>query len=202
EEGRKLQEDRYSKGTANVYAAHSSIKAEPEPSKFVTAADQLIDSAKTALPIPKVEDLQGALAIKDKLISERGEVIKEGQSERQKQRETILAAKNKEAELQAEQEKLKATAKAKEKELIAQIEIKESQLEKERLAWAIKAEKDAAKWRYENVWYRKYNPLRHLGNFFSSILFWVIFVLVGGLILKILSVIFPSVSVIQSVVRG
>lgn len=193
---------RYGKGSAYVYAASDTLRADPAPTKYVGAAEKSLVVAKEALPVPDINALLLANKIQADLLSEQAERIAAAEKELGTARTEIVAAKSKEEELKAAQDKWRAETAAKEKELADQIQAKQDQLEKERLEWASKAEQDAAKYRYDQVWYRRLNPLTHLGKLFSSLGVWlIVFVVIGGG-LKLASLFFPGSGIIGSIVNG
>jgi hypothetical protein len=196
------EKDRYSKGTAQVYAADSTLEARPEQDKYTSAASKALDVAKEALPIPTVKDLLEANEIQKKLLSEQADKIAEAEKQLGIVKQEVLAAKNKEEELKKQQESIREEYDKKIAAINKDIELKESEWKKKNQELTDELGKKAAQYDYDNIWYRKYNPLTHITKFFSSLFFWIIiFVVLGGL-LKIASIIFPGVNVIQVVVGG
>lgn len=196
------EKERYSKGTAEVYAAESTLDADPNPNKFNVAAGKALDVAKEALPTPTVEDLIEANRIQAQLLSEQASVIKEADAQLAKIKEDIIKAKNEEEKLKQNQETLRAELENKKVEADKAIAAKEAELEKERLTWATKADQDAAKWREENSWKNKLNPFHGIMKSVSSIFYLFIILGVGAILIKLASIFFPGVNFIQMIVSG
>lgn len=196
------EKKRFSRGTAQVYAADSTLEADPAPTKYTSAASKALDVAKEALPIPTVVDLLEANEIQKKLLSEQADKIAEAEKQLGIVKQEVLAAKNKEEELRKEQESIKSEYDKKIAAINKDIESKESEWKKKNQELTNQLAEKANKYDYDNAWYRKYNPLVQIGKFFSSLIFWIIiFVVLGGL-LKILSIVFPGANVIQILVGG
>lgn len=196
------EKERYSKGTAQVYAADSTLDANPIQDKYTQAAGKALDVAKEALPTPTIEDLLEANEIQKKLLSEQASKIAEADKQLGIVKQEIIAAKNKEEELKKQQEEIRAEYDNKIAAINKEIESKETEWKKKNQELTNELGKKAAQYDHDNVWYRKYNPLTHISKFFSSLFFWVIiFVILGG-ILKIAAIVFPGVNVIQVLVGG
>lgn len=203
------ERNRFSAGTAQVYAASSTLEANPVQDKYTVAANDALGVSKEALPTPNVEDLLLANKIQSDLLSEQAERIKNGEEQLGIIRTEVIAAKNKEDELKRKQEELEKEQKRKEEEWNAQILAKEEEakknqekLEKERLEWAARENQLANKYREDNTIWKKLNPFDDLGRFFSSIFWWIVVIVIIGGILKILSIFFPQVNILQKLVSG
>lgn len=196
------EKTRYSTGTAQIYAADTTLDANPTQDKYTVAASKALDVAKEALPIPTVEDLLKANEIQRKLLSEQADKIAEAEKELGIVKQEVLAAKNKEEELKKEQEAIKEAYDKKIAAINKDIELKESEWRMKNQELTDELGKKAAQYDYDNAWYRRLNPFTHLSKAFGSLFIWIaVFVVLGG-ILKIASILFPGSNVVSIIVSG
>jgi len=202
--------NRVSVGGAQAIAVYGTLRAEPNKTKYTDAAIKGLSVTQNALQdLVSTKDLLLAIETQSNLISEQAEQIKKGNETINELNNNINIYKNNEQKLNNDIENLEAQ---KIKEVgIKLIEIKEKDniiSQKERLLKEqedkfnnLNAEK-AAKFDKENSLFNRLNPFTHLSKFFSSIFIWIIIFVVLGVILKVCSIIFPGVNVLQVIVKG
>lgn len=205
-----LKDDRISIGGAQAIAVLGTLNAEPNKTKYTEAGIKGLGVTKNAIKdFVTTKDLLEAIETQNNLISEQATQIAEGNKKINELNKEIDNKKENEIKLLSDIEKLEEQ---KIKEVGAKlIEIskkddvikkKEADIkEKEEKLNAINESK-AAEFDKSNKWYVKLNPFTHLSKFFSSIFIWIIIFVVLGLILKICSIIFPGVNVLQVIVKG
>ena len=195
--------DRISIGGSQAIAALSTLRGVPYNDKFIfSSIEALKISEKVFAPYTRTEDLLSALAIQSQLLSEQAEIIRKAQQELAELSRKIDDSVAKEESLRAEKERI-------EQEKTSIITRKEAELaslerEKEKIRQEQHA-KDAAlaeKWRKENSFLNRINPFRDLWKFVVGIFWWAIVFVILGFILKILSVAFPGVNVVQVIVKS
>jgi|GEM_PF-5178180 len=193
---------RISKGTSQVYAAHGTLEADPEPNKYTGAASGALAVAKEALPVPEVEDLLAAIEIQKKLLSEQAEEIKLGKELLATASNNVVESKNKVTALEKEKSKIEKESAEAAAALGGQLIDLEATREVERQAYLNKISSQAAAYQEENSFWKRINPLNGLARTFSSLMFWVVLLVVIGGGLKIASIFFPGVGIIQAIVGG
>lgn len=205
-----LKDNRVSVGGAQAIAVLGTLNAEPNKTKYTTASIKGLGVTKNAIQdFVVTKDLLDAIETQNNLISEQAVQIAEGNKKIEELNKDIDNKKRDAIKLLSD---IQALEEQKIKEVGAKlIEIskkddvikkKESDLkEKSELLNSINEEK-AAKFDKENSFWNKINPLNGLTKFFSSIFIWIIVFVVFGLILKICSIIFPGVNVLQIIVKG
>lgn len=197
------EKQRISIGGAQSIAVLGTLKAEPQKTKYTEAGIKGLEVTQNALQDQvSTKDLLEAINTQSNLLSEQANQIAEGNKQINELNNQIDGYKNNENKLKidiakAEIEKVKIL-----EEKAQIIEKKENDLkEKQDKINDLNAEK-AEKFDKENKWYVRLNPFTHLSKFFSSIFFWIIFFIIFGVILKVCSIIFPGVNVIQVIVKG
>lgn len=198
----KEETDRISVGTSQVYAAYGTLGADPEPNKYTDAASRALVVAKEALPVPKVEDLLEAVEIQKKLLSEQAVEIEQAKKLLADKSTQIIESKQKVVSLEQEKTKIEQEKEATEQAFSERLEKLSSEREAERLQLLLERDELAQKWKVENSFWKKINPLNGIMKTFSSLFFWIaLFVVLGGA-LKLASVLFPGVSIIQTLIGG
>lgn len=193
---------RVSKGTSQVYAAHGTLEADPEPNKYTDAASGALGVAKEALPVPEVEDLLVAINIQKKLLSEQAEEIKVGKELLATASNEVVESKNKVTALEEEKKEIEKESTEVAAALGGQLIDLELIRETERQKYLNKINSQAAAYQEENSFWKRINPLNGLMRTFSSLMFWVVLLVVFGVGLKIASIFFPGVGIIQAIVGG
>ena len=201
---------RVSVGGAQAIAVLGTLNAEPNKTKYTFAGIKGLGVTKNALQDQVItKDLLEAIDTQNNLISDQANQIAEGNKKIEELNKQIDIKKQDEVKLKEdinniEAEKIKEIGAklieiAKKDEVINKKEEKVKELEK---TINDKNASDAAKFREENSFWNRINPFSHLAKFFSSIFIWIIVFVVLGLILKICSIIFPGVNVLQVIVKG
>lgn len=204
------ESNRISVGGAQAIAVLGTLNAEPNKTKYTDAGIKGLKVTKEALQ-DKVttNDLLAAIDTQNNLISDQANQIAEGNKTIENLHAEISGLKQNENKLKTdiqtinkekEQELAKRDEKIKEKDG-AIIEKQNSLKEKEDQINNINAEK-AKEFDKQNSFWSKINPFSHLYKFFSSIFVWIIIIVVFGLILKICSIFFPGVNVLQVIIKG
>lgn len=194
---------RVSNGGANAIAALLTLLGDPLPTKFVLAAIEGLNITKESLvDLIKPEDLLRAIDNQSKLISEQANLIAQANTDLAAQKEKVVNAKTEETRLNAEIEKIKKQHNEEISMYSASIDEFQKQLDSERLEWAGERDKLATKYQADNVWWKKYNPFYQLGQFASSLFWWIAIVVILGVILKICSVIFPGVNIFTYLIHS
>lgn len=189
-------------GTAQVYAAYGTLGADPEPNKYTDAASRALVVAKEALPVPKVEDLLEAVEIQKKLLSEQALEIEEGKKMLANKSNEIIESKQKISSLIEEKEKIQEEKVKTEKTYNTELEKLAQERDQEKLALLQERDELAQKWKQENSFWSKINPFKGLMKTFSSLFFWIILFVVLGAGLKIASIMFPGVGIVQTLIGG
>lgn len=204
------ESDRVSVGGAQAIAVLGTLNAEPNKTKYTKAGIKGLEVTKEALQ-DKVttKNLLAAIDTQNNLISDQANQIAEGNKTIEQLHAEISGLKQNENKLRSdiqtinkekEQELAKKDEKIKEKDGEI-IEKQNSLKEKENQINNINAEK-AKEFDKQNSFWSKVNPFTHLSKFFSSIFIWIIVFIVFGLVLKICSIVFPGVNVLQVIVKG
>lgn len=197
------KQSRVSVGGAQAIAVLGTLKAEPNKTKYTEAGIKGLEVTKNALKDQVTSgDLLIALETQNNLISDQAKQILDGNKTIDRLNKEIDDKKQIEEKLNikiSDIEKEKNTVLIEKNEAITK---KEDILkEKSDLLNAINDSK-AKQFDEDNSFFTKFNPFTHLSKFFSSIFIWIfIFVILGGL-LKICSIIFPGVNVLQIIVKG
>lgn len=204
------ESDRVSVGGAQAIAVLGTLNAEPNKTKYTKAGIKGLEVTKEALQ-DKVttKNLLAAIDTQNNLISDQANQIAEGNKTIEQLHAEISGLKQNENKLRSdiqtinkekEQELAKKDEKIKEKDGEI-IEKQNSLKEKENTINAINADK-AKEFDKQNKWYVRLNPLTHISKFFSSIFIWIIVFVVFGSVLKICSIFFPGVNVLQVIIKG
>ncbi len=172
----RVEGEKHSKASAQVVAANRTLKADPDPSRFVQAASPALDVAQSALPTPSSTDLLEAMDIQAKFLAGQ---VSEAHAELNKVRSTIAEKDRQLVDLQSGIQKL-----AKEKEqTVADLERQVRIIDE------------------DNRWYNTINPFHGLWGGVKRLLGWVLaFVVLGGL-LRVGSIFFPQLEIIRWIGR-
>lgn len=204
------ESNRISVGGAQAIAVLGTLNAEPNKTKYTDAGIKGLKVTKDALQDKvKTKDLLLAIDTQNNLISDQAAQIAEGNKTIDQLHAEISGLKQNENKLKSE---IQTISKEKQQELAKKDEeIKkkdgvigqrqEDLKKKEEIINNINAEK-AKEFDKQNSFWSKINPFTHLSKFFSSIFVWIIVFVAFGLVLKICSIFFPGVNVLQVIVKG
>jgi len=204
------ESNRVSVGGAQAIAVLGTLNAEPKKTKYTNAGIKGLEITKEAIQ-DKVttKHLLAAIDTQNDLISDQANQIAEGDKTIEQLHAEISGLKQNEDKLKTdiqvinkekEQELAKRDEKIKEKDG-AIIEKQNSLKEKEDQINNINAEK-AKEFDKQNKWYVRLNPFTHLSKFFSSIFVWIIIIAIFSIVLKLASIFFPGVNVLQVIIKG
>lgn len=204
------ESNRISVGGAQAIAVLGTLNAEPNKTKYTEAGIKGLGVTKNAIKdFVTTKDLLEAIETQNNLISEQATQIAEGNKKINELNKEIDNKKENEIKLLSDIEKLEEQKIKEVGAKLIEISKKDDVIKKKEVDIKEKEEKlnainelKAAEFDKSNKWYVKLNPFTHLSKFFSSIFIWIIIFVVLGLILKICSIIFPGVNVLQIIVKG
>ncbi len=172
----QVEASKHSQASAHVIAANRTLKADPEPSRFIEAAVPALDVAESALPTPTAEDLLTAMDIQNKLLA--GEV-EAARAELAKERGRIAEKDQKLVELQTGIQ----------------------QLAREKAQTLQELEHSAVLIDQENHWWNRINPFHGLWRGLTRLVGWIVVFLIFGLFLRLGSLFFPQLEIIRWLAR-
>lgn len=195
--------ERISVGAAQAISVLGTLQANPEKDKYTQAGIKGLTVTKEAM-LDRVEtkDLIDAIEIQTKLISEQADQIAEADKRLGILSTEIDARKQNEAKLAAEKEKTEREAEQQKAILAADRAKLQKEYDDYKAAMDKKNQEDAEKWRKDNAWYHRINPFRDFFSGIGKLLIWGAVFVGLGLILRLLSIIFPQVNIIQVFVKS
>lgn len=191
--------DRISVGGAQAVAVLGTLNANPIKDDYTIAGIKGLNVTENALRDRiYASDLIDAIKTQNLLLSKQADQIAEGDRQLGIANDEINKSKAKELEIQRQKEEVEKKAEEDKAKLAAKIADEQKKYQDH----LNQVKKDAAKTAEDNVWYNKINPFRDFFSGIGKLLIWGVVFIVLGLILRLLSIIFPQVNIIQVFVKS